>query len=161
MGGRMPESSIEQFYPEFVRTKRLSDESPCSRTAVGMQLLQRAHVHFAPLKRGSAFGGGSGGCQCRDGRDTSGDRSPADGLFVEPRLLAGGCVDDELDALSFDEIDDVGPPFFYFVDALHVHAGRFDHIGSTSRGHKLESHIYKLPRHLRDVPLVVVCDADE
>src|SRR5207302_9864408 len=82
-------------------------------------------------------------------------------FFVEERVWTLRSIDDEVNALAFDEIDDIWAAFFHFVHALARHTRTFDHVGSPGCGHQLESHVDEFPRDLRHLRLIVIGDADE
>ena len=111
-----------------------------------MQLLQRLHPHLPALQRRNAFRRGAGCRQRGDGRDSRLHRRPPDGLLIEPGIEAVRRIDDQLNALALDQVHHVGASFFHFVDALHRHAGVFEHVGGAGRGDQLETHVHKLAR---------------
>src|SRR3954469_4082889 len=129
--------------------------------AVRVQLLQCLHIHLATLQSGNALGGSARSGESCYGRNAGGDGGAADRLLVEERVGPLRCVDDQLNAIAFDEIDHIGAAFFYFVNPITSHSCRFNHIGCTSSSDQLESHVNELPCDFRDVRLVVIGDADE
>ena len=128
-----------------------------------MQMLQRLHINLAALQCLNSLSRSPCGSQRRNGGNPRGHGRSTNRLLVKPRFQARGRIDDELNALALDEVDYVGPSFFYFIDALHIHIHPrgFDYVGGTGRGHEFESHVDKLARDLRHLPLVVVGHADE
>src|ERR1700744_5601543 len=90
-----------------------------SGAGVGVQLLQRVDGGVLLLHGGNAFNGRLCGSDGGDGGNAGQDSGAADGLLVEERILPARRVDDELNAISLDEIDDVGTAFLYFEDSLH------------------------------------------
>src|SRR5579859_4849816 len=126
-----------------------------------MQLLQGADADFSALQGGDALCSGTGGGQRGDRRYAGSHSGAADRFFVEPGLESRRSIDDQLDALSFDEVDDVRTSFFDLVDAFHIHAGGLDHVGGTGGGDQLESHVHEFAGDQCDVALVVIGDADE
>ena len=126
-----------------------------------MQVLQGLDLDFSPLQGGDALGGSACGGESGDGSNARVDRSPADSLLVEPRFKTGGGVDDELNALAFDQVNYVGTPFFHFVNPLDGHSGVFQNVGRARRGYQLEAHVHKFAGHFADLWLVMIGDADE
>ena len=61
----------------------------------------------------------------------------------------------------FDEVHDVRASFFHLVDALHIHAGGFEHVRCAGSRDQLESHVDELASDRCHVALVVIGDADE
>src|SRR5438445_13792223 len=107
-------------------------------------MLQRLDIDFAALQGRNAFSSRTRRRERRDGGDACSNRGAANGLLVEPWFKSSRSVDDQLNALPLDEIDDVRPSFFDFVDALHVHACTFAHVVSARRCNPLEAHAPKL-----------------
>src|ERR1051326_1268388 len=143
MGGKMPWRSIGNFTRKWPRRSSSFRRTADIGVPFGVQVLQRADADFSALQRGKAFRSGTGGGQRRDRWNAGRHGGAADRFFVEPRLESRRGIDDELNALSFDEVDDVRTPFFYFVDAFHIHAGGLDHVGGTGGSDQLESHVHK------------------
>ncbi len=126
-----------------------------------MQMLQRVDPHFATLQGRDSFRRSPRRCKRRNRGNARRHGRAADRLLVEPGLKARGRIDDELDALALDKVDHVGSSFFHLVDPFDVHAGGFDHVRRSGRGHEFEPHVYKLAGNLRHMPLVVVGHADK
>ena len=84
-----------------------------------------------------------------------------DGLLVEPRLGTVRGVDDQVDALAFDQVDHVGAAFLHFIDTFDVEPGLFEDVRGTRGGYQLESHVDEATGNVGDLRLVVVGDADE
>ena len=126
-----------------------------------MQRLQRLHPHLSALEGGYAFGGGSSGAQRGDRRNAGGDGGSANGFFVKIGVGTVRRIDDELDAVGFDQIDGVGSSLFYFVDAIDYEVGFFEFVGGAVCGYEFETHIDETARDFGDSGLVMVGDADE
>src|SRR5690242_1297791 len=129
--------------------------------ALGMQVLESVYVDFSTLQCCDPLGSGTCSGQSCDRGDSRRHCGAPDRFLIEPRLLAGGSIDDELNALALDEIDHIGAPFLDFVNTLHVHPGRLDHVRCASRGNELESHVNELPCDRRDMTLIVIRNTDE
>src|SRR5439155_14748282 len=110
---------------------------------------------------GDAFGGGAGSGQRRDRWNASGHSGAADGLLIEERVLSVRRVDDELNAIAFNQVNHVWTTLFYFIHAVASHTGFFDYVGGSASSDQFEPHIHKFARNIRNVWLVVVSDADE
>src|ERR1017187_6771274 len=136
------------------------DLIPASHS-LGVQGLQSLDTHFSALEGGDAFGGGAGCGERGDGGNAAGDCGSADRFLVEIRVGAVRRVDDELDAVGFDQIDWVGAALFYFVDAIHYQAGFFELVGGAVGGYQFEAHVDEAAGDFNYSGLVVVGDADE
>src|ERR1035441_4304806 len=79
--------------------------------AGGVELLEREDAERALLQCCDSFGRSACGCERGDGGNAREYGCAPNRLFVEERLLSAGRIDDELDAVAFDEVDDVGPAF--------------------------------------------------
>src|SRR3954468_21410029 len=87
--------------------RMLCSEAPIYRNSLRVQLLQGSYVDFTSLQRGDTFGSGAGGGQRGDRRDARCHSGAADSLFVEKWVCTLGRVDDQLNAVAFDQIDHV------------------------------------------------------
>src|ERR1700751_3983480 len=81
---------------------------PLPGDALRVQMLQRLPADFSPLKSGNSFGGGACSRERGDGRNPRGHGGSPDGLLVEERIGAVRCVDDQLNAVAFNQVDDIG-----------------------------------------------------
>src|ERR1017187_7675025 len=134
---------------------------PSSNGTFRVQRLQRLHPYFSSLQGGYAFGSGPGGGERCDGWDARGDGGSANRLFVEVRVRAVGRVDDELDAIGFDEIDGIGAALLDFIDAVDSETGLFETVSGAVSGDQFKAHVDETAGDLDDVGLVVIGDADE
>src|SRR5262252_4874424 len=97
-------------------------------------MLQHAYRDLPALQSRDSVCSCPGGCNsCKSG-DALGDGGATDRLLVEPGILALGSVDDELNPLPFNQIYDVRPTFFDFVDAFHCQPGSLNCGGGSMRG---------------------------
>src|ERR1700758_3131385 len=134
---------------------------PLPSDALRMQMLQSLHADFSPLKSGNSFGGGACSRERSDGRNPRSHGGSPDGLLVEERIGAVRSIDDQLDAIAFNQVDDVRPSFFHLVNALHAEPGVLDDVRGAGGRDQLESHVDEAARHLGHTRLIVVGDAYE
>jgi hypothetical protein len=73
-----------------------------------VQRLQSLHAHFSALQGSNTLRGSSSGRERGDGRDVTGDGGAPDRLLVEVWVGTMRRVDDQLDAIGFDQIHRVG-----------------------------------------------------
>src|SRR5438270_12831652 len=139
----------------------LSCQTPDAYRAIRMQLLQRTDLDFSTLQSRNPLRCRACRRQRRDSRNARHHRRAPDRLLIKPGLLPCGCIDDQLNALAFNEIYDVGAPFFYLVNTFHMHPCSFQHVRSARGRHQLESHIEEFASHHRNMALVASGDADE
>src|SRR5712671_6056265 len=124
-------------------------------------MLQRSDADFIALSGGDALGGGISRGQRGDGCDAMSHGGAANGLVVKEWIYAIGRIYDELNLAALDEIDDVGTPFFHFVNTINRETRGFNHIRRPLRGDDLEAKIGEALRHRGDVTLVMIVHADE
>src|ERR1700674_4996409 len=96
--------------------------------ALGVQRLQSLHAHFSTLQGGDTFGGGSGGGERRNGGDAPGDSSAADRFLVEVGVGTVRRIDNQLDAIGFDQVDRVGAAFLHLIYALNGQTSFFQDV---------------------------------
>src|SRR6516225_4681796 len=107
--------------------------------SLGVQALQGVYPDLTPLQSCNALGSGARRRQSGDGGNVEVYRGPPNRLLVKPGLEAMGRVDDEVNAIAFDEIDYVGPALFYFVHAFHGQAKRALEQGDSVPGYVLSA----------------------
>src|SRR5208283_1564909 len=134
-----------RFWRENTETALLEYLACClciDSAAVGaVQMLEGVDGDMVLLHGGDAFGGGLGGGERGDGGNAREHGGAADGLLVEDGVLAARRVDDELDALLFDEIDGVGAALGHFEDALDDESRALKHLGRAFGGDDLEAEV--------------------
>ena len=106
---------------------------------LGVQALQRVDSDAAALQGGDAFGGSASGGHGSDGGNARENRGATNGLLVEVRILTTRRIDDELDAIAFDEVDDIRAAFFHLIDAINGHASFLDGVGRAFRSDQVKT----------------------
>src|SRR5581483_4322884 len=126
-----------------------------------MKLLQGIHLRLSALQGGNSLARSPSGGERSDRRYARSDGSSANGLLIEPWLDAVRRVDDELDALTLDQVDDIGPAFFHLVHAFHVQPGVLQHPRGGVRSDDTESQLDEALRQLGHERLVALIAAHE
>src|SRR3954469_22532806 len=134
---------------------------PGRQCARCVQLLQGVYVDDLALKCGDSLRGRARCGHRGDGGDALLHRGTADGLLVEKSVLPLRSVDDEVNGISFDQIDDVGTPLFHLVDALHSEPGTLQHISSAMRRYEPETKLDVVTRERNKAIFVAVIHTEE
>src|ERR1700749_931990 len=115
-----------------------------------MQMLQCIDCSHVLLQCLDTFRSGASGRNGCDRRNALQNSSPTNRLLVEEWVLAMRRIEDELNALTLDQIDDVRTAFLHFENALDHHAGFFEHVGGALGRYKMEAEFNILARQLDD-----------
>ena len=126
-----------------------------------MKRLQRDDAERATLQGCDALGGRPGCGERGDSGDAGEHGGAPDGFLVEKGVLPAWGIDDELDALSLDEVDDVGAAFLDLVHALRLHACFLEDIRRAVGGDEMEAHLGKLAGERNHAMFIVVVDAEK
>ena len=129
--------------------------------AGGVQVLKRIDAEGMIDQSADAAGGGLRGGKRGDAGDAITHGGATDGFLVVKGLAAQGRIDDQIDAAGFHQVHDIGAAFVGFVDAFGANAAGGERRGGAAGGQQGETKLREVPRQGRDVPLIVIVDADE
>src|SRR5579864_8373464 len=130
--GKLREASpIRRIACRRVTTDGTSLRLMHCKNAFSMQMLQSAHTDLAVLTGGDAVGSGASRRQCGNGRNVVRDRGAADSLLVKEWIRPVRSVHDQLNAVTFYEIDHVGAPFLHLEDTVDDKPGLFQNVSGA------------------------------
>src|SRR6266568_452555 len=117
-----------------------------SHSRLCMQVLQRVYRDGPLLHRCYSFHRCLCGCNRRDSWNTGQHSSAPDCLLIKERVLPSRSVDDELNAIAFDQIHDVWPPFLDLIYPLHAKAGTLKYVRGPFGCNNVKSKVRIAPR---------------
>src|ERR1035438_4372373 len=100
----------------------------CGGGSLGVQLLQRVHLDVSALQGCDTFARGPSCRQSCNCRNACGYGRTPNRLLVEPWIDAVRRVDDQVQALTLDEVNHVGASFFHLVHAFNSQARVFENL---------------------------------
>src|SRR5438552_212243 len=128
---------------------------------MGMVFLDRFHIQAFAANRTNTIhcrGSSRNGC---DARDTMIDRGAANGFFIEERLTAERCIDDQVDLSALDVIYDMRPSFIHLVNGLYLDSGIPEYSSGPTCRNDLETHFNEVRGNFRNEVLIVLVHANE
>src|ERR1035438_3088852 len=149
-----------QIEPRIGTSKSCWDLTSCLSKG-SMQLLQGEDRCLVALHRSNSLDRSLCRCDCCDCGNARQHRSATNGLLIEKSVLAARCIDDELNAIAFNQVNDVGPPLFYFENTFYNQACVLKNIGRALRGNKTETKMHVPASQIDCGWLVMVIYAEE
>src|ERR1700722_4138478 len=125
------------------------------------QFLERVDCDLATLSRGNSLGSSPCRRDRRDRRDPLGHRCSTNRSLIEECVLSVRRIDDELNAVAFDQVHYIRTTFLYLVDPLYNHAGPLQYIRRSLGGHQAKAQFHILPRQVHQDCFVAIVHAEE
>src|SRR5579884_3268391 len=126
-----------------------------------MEVLQHANRNLPALPIGDTICSRSRGSHGCESGNALCYRSTPDSLLIKPGVLSLRSIDDELNAFSFDEINDVRTSFLNLVHALDRQARALQDVRGAVCRNDVESQLDESFSQFGKIALVAIGDADK
>src|SRR5690349_4575422 len=108
-------------------------------------MLKHPDRDLAALQGGDALSGCTRGGNSSQGRNALRYRGASDCLLVKPRILSLRSIDNELNAVTFDQVNHIRAAFLYLVHTFHRQTGALQNCGGTMGGDDVKSKLGEAP----------------